>query len=61
LRNQYDLPAVENGDEPMASANLMTLKALIAKGEPTTELKPGNYSVKEPQPAATTNGEENNE
>jgi HK97 family phage portal protein len=61
LRNQYDLPAVENGDEPMASANLMTLKALIAKGEPTTELKPGNYSVKEPQPAATTNGEENDE
>jgi hypothetical protein len=44
----------------MASANLMTLKALIAKGEPTTELKPGNYSVKEPQ-AAPANGEENDE
>jgi hypothetical protein len=39
----------------------MTLKALITKGEPTTELKPGNYSVKEPQPAAPANGEENNE
>jgi hypothetical protein len=24
---------VENGDEPLASANLMTLKALMAKGE----------------------------
>jgi HK97 family phage portal protein len=35
LRNQYDLPSVENGDKPMASANLMTLDALIAKsGEP---------------------------
>ena len=31
LRNQYDLPALENGDEPLASANLMTLKALMAK------------------------------
>ena len=32
LRNQYDLPSVPDGDEPMASANLMTLKALMAKG-----------------------------
>lgn len=45
IRQQYDRPSVENGDEPMASANLMTLKALIAKSEGTTELKPGNYSV----------------
>ena len=29
---QYDLPSVEGGDEPLASANLMTLKALMAKG-----------------------------
>ena len=43
LRNQYDLPAVADGDEPLASANLMTLKALMAKsaesqqgGRPTT-------------------------
>ena len=34
LRNQYDLPALENGDEPLASANLMTLKALMAKSAP---------------------------
>ena len=33
LRNQYDLPSVPDGDEPLASANLMTLKALMAKGE----------------------------
>lgn len=33
-RAVYDLPAVENGDEPMASANLMTLKALMSKGIP---------------------------
>ena len=31
LRKEWDMPAVENGDEPMASANLMTLKALMAK------------------------------
>ena len=33
VRAEHDMPAVENGDEPMASANLMTLKALIAKGD----------------------------
>jgi len=48
IRAKYDRPAVENGDEPLASANLMTLKALMAKGEeaqiggrpaqPTTEV-----------------------
>ena len=49
LRNQYDLPALENGDEPLASANLMTLKALMAKGaeaqiggRPTTQPQPNN-------------------
>ena len=46
LRKQYDMPTVENGDEPMASANLLTLKALIEKnpnpqgGRPTTEPQP---------------------
>ena len=44
LRAEHDMPAVENGDEPMASANLLTLKALLAKtapepGRPTTESK----------------------
>ena len=32
IRAKYDKPAVNDGDEPMASANLMTLKALMAKG-----------------------------
>ena len=54
LRNQYDLPSIADGDEPMASANLMTLKALIAKGD-ITELKPGNYTVPAPKPAEKTN------
>ena len=31
IRSEHDMPAVENGDEPMASANLLTLKALLAK------------------------------
>lgn len=48
IRQEHDRPSVENGDVPMASANLMTLDALIAKSG-TTELKPGNYVVKEPQ------------
>ena len=48
IRAQHDRPAVENGDEPMASANLMTLKALIAKSDAATTLKPGNYTVAEP-------------
>ena len=54
IRQQYDRPAVQDGDEPMASANLMTLKALISKGE-TTELKPGNYTVPAPKPTEKTN------
>jgi len=61
IRQQYDQPAVENGDEPMASANMMTLKALIAKSEGATELKPGNYTVSDPagKPQGTAaNGEE---
>ena len=42
------MPAVEDGDVPMASANLMTLKALIAKSDASTTLKPGNYVVDDP-------------
>ena len=48
LRAEHDRPAVEGGDEPMASANLMTLKALIAKSDATTTLQPGNYTVEQP-------------
>ena len=47
-RRDFDMPAVEDGDVPMASANLMTLKALIAKSDAATQLKPGNYTVGEP-------------
>ena len=48
VRAEHDLPAVEGGDEPMGSANLMTLKALMAKADAATQLKPGNYTVGEP-------------
>ena len=44
-RRDFDMPAVEDGDVPMASANLMTLKALIAKSDAGTQLKPGTYTV----------------
>ena len=47
IRAGHDMPAVEDGDEPMASANLMTLKALIAKSDASTTLKPGTYTVGE--------------
>jgi hypothetical protein len=58
IRQQYDRPAVENGDEPLASANLMTLKALIAKSEGATEPKPDNNTVPDGSAAKKTNGEE---
>ena len=48
IRQEHDMPAVENGNTPLASANLMTLDALIAKSEAATQLKPGNYTVGEP-------------
>ena len=57
VRAEHDRPSVENGDEPMASANLMTLKALIAKGDAGTELQPGTYTVKQPT-NENNNGEE---
>ena len=50
-RRDFDMPAVEDGDVPMASANLMTLKALIAKSDASTQLKPGTYTVGEEPPA----------
>ena len=55
LRNQYDLPSVPDGDESLASANLMTLKALMAKGaEAQIGGRPANP---EPQPADNSGGE----
>ena len=52
IRAKYDRPAVEDGDEPMASANLMTLKALMAKVEPNTGGRPagGGDDVTSKQP-----------
>lgn len=47
LRKQYDMPAVDGGDEPLAAANLMTLKALIAKAEPTPMPEPEKEPGKE--------------
>ena len=48
IRQEHDRPSVKNGDVPMASANLMTLDALIAKSQAATTLEPGNYTVAEP-------------
>ena len=55
IRQEHDMPAVENGGTPLASANLMTLDALIAKSDAATTLKPGNYTVE--QPATDGEGE----
>jgi HK97 family phage portal protein len=57
LRNQYDLPSIADGDEPMASANLMTLKALMAKGAEAQQ--GGRPAAAEPQP--TKKGNDQNE
>ena len=48
IRQAHDMPAVADGDEPLASANLMTLRALIAKSDAATQLQPGNYPVAKP-------------
>jgi HK97 family phage portal protein len=55
IRAEHDMPSVENGNEPLASANLMTLKALIAKSDAATQLNPGTYTV---QSNNDGNGEE---
>ena len=47
---------MENGDEPMASANLMTLKALIAKSDAAQQLKPGTYTVGEGEKGGSEEG-----
>ena len=49
IRNQYDMPAVENGDIPYRTANV---KPLNGAEDGSTELKPGNYTV----PAPATDG-----
>ena len=52
-RRDFDMPAVEDGDVPMASANLMTLQGLIAK----SRIGQGKTNDKnKKKPAATQNG-----
>ena len=46
LRKEWDMPTVEDGDTPLASANLMTLKALLAKTTP----EPGRPSADDSKP-----------
>jgi phage portal protein BeeE len=46
IRAEHDMPAVENGDEPMASANLLTLKALLAKSATAEPGRPANDDSK---------------
>ena len=46
LRQEWDMPAVENGDEPMASANLLTLKALLEKSATADPGRPSNDGSK---------------
>lgn len=59
-RAWYDLPAVENGDEPLASANLMTLQALMAKGIPEPG-RPNSEGVVTPPPPLPEGGKPQNE
>ena len=49
ILSQYDMPRVEGGDVPLASANLMTLDALAAKGkEAQIGGRPANQPAGEP-------------
>jgi len=45
IRAEFDMPTVEDGDTPLASANLLTLKALLTKSAP----EPGRPSNEEPK------------
>ena len=61
IRQQYDRPAVKDGDEPMASANLMTLKALMAKGAEAQQGGRPTTQPAEPQPNGSDGGEGGND
>lgn len=45
IRAEFDMPTVADGDTPLASANLLTLKALLAKSAP----EPGRPTNEEPK------------
>lgn len=55
IRANHDMPAVNKGDIVYVSTNLAELGSPKLSGESSTELKPGNYTVKEP---TTKEGEE---
>ena len=49
IRAAHDMPSVEKGDIVYISTNVAELGSTKLSGESSTELKPGNYTVKEPQ------------
>lgn len=57
IRAEHDMPSVEKGDIVYISTNVAELGSTKLSGESSTELKPGNYTVKEPQ-NNNNNGEE---
>ena len=56
IRAQYDLPAIEDGNDHYVSTNLAKAGSPKLTGEQPTELGPGNYTVKgqQPTPAPST-------
>ena len=56
IRAEHDMPSVEKGDIVYISTNVAELGSTKLSGESSTELKPGNYTVKEP-----TNNDNNGE
>ena len=48
LPSQYDLPNIPDGDDHYVSTNLAKAGSPKLSGETNTELKPGTYTVKEP-------------
>ena len=57
IRAAHDMPSVDKGDIVYISTNVAELGSTKLSGESATELKPGNYTVKEPQ-NNDNNGEE---
>ena len=48
IRAAHDMPSVDKGDIVYISTNVAELGSTKLSGESSTELKPGNYTVKEP-------------
>ena len=48
IRSEHDMPYVEKGDIVYVSTNLAELGSTKLSGESATELKPGNYTVTDP-------------